>query len=680
MKKSIYNRFIPNKGDQFMTSILWDSQFLKDFSQELLHNTTIQFWDEDINGDVDDFKSSHYKRMLNKFFPAMGVKNLQLGTTDKGRPTSTLVFTRGNRVEQIDPLTLKQVCFKLFNFMGIKGEQIRNNFYKERVFNKDELSLIPDLEGKKVFKDNALSAYRFFQNGFVEITSNGVSPIKPYTDIPDDYVIWNSSVIPKNYEDTITKEVLEEKLSNIIANGIHPETGDLIYQKNERVELYQEFKKKVDSFEGKNPDTHFKDFVENLSRDEEGDVDEELLKRLEIAIGYLCHRYTSSNKRQYVLLVDRFYDGLTTDVANGGNGKSLLINTLGTLMNLTILNGKEIKKNASSFKLAEVTTATEIVHFDDAHQKFDADRLNPLVTGNFHIERKYENPFSIPAQDAPKIAITSNHPIEGKGNTYKRRQFICEVGHFYRLQDEEFGLTPRELHGMKDFPLPSGNLNTEGEPFSWDKDDWNEFYRYVFRCIQRYLTEGLPSGGESHYYNRAKIVQEIGDEEITQYLIDKIQSLEIGREYFNEEIYKDLQDTFPDQLENVSTMSMYGWLCSIGKLCKLYVNRHRGGRQDNQRLNEERWERYVSVGLEGWINKDGRQRKNPKGIPSGEQDRVGVFKISSMKDITSMVSKPDFSSNTEDKVTTDEPKKGRRIPKKKVVKDKSPVNLEDFSS
>ena len=44
-----------------------------------------------------------------------------------------------------------------------------------------------------------------------------------------------------------------------------------------------------------------------------------------------------------------------------------------------------------------------------------------------------------------------------------------------------------------------------------------------------------------------------------------------------------------------------------------------------------------------------------------------------------MVSKPDFSSNTEDKVTTDEPKKVRR-PKKKVVKDKSPVNLEDFSS
>ena len=97
-----------------------------------------------------------------------------------------------------------------------------------------------------MFQDNALSAYRFFKNGFVEITANGVSPLKPYEDIPEEYVIWNSSVIPKDYEDTITKEVLEQKLLDITANGIHPESGDLIYQKNDSVKLYQEFKDKVE--------------------------------------------------------------------------------------------------------------------------------------------------------------------------------------------------------------------------------------------------------------------------------------------------------------------------------------------------------------------------------------------------------------------------------------------------
>ena len=94
-----------------MTSILLDSRFLNEFNK----NSPRPFHSilgEDDNGDVMDFKPSHYKKMLMVFFPALGVKNLQLGTTDKGRPIN-LVFTRGNRVEQIDPQTLKQVCFDI---------------------------------------------------------------------------------------------------------------------------------------------------------------------------------------------------------------------------------------------------------------------------------------------------------------------------------------------------------------------------------------------------------------------------------------------------------------------------------------------------------------------------------------------------------------------------------------
>ena len=162
------------------------------------------------------------------------------------------------------------------------------------------------------------------------------------------------------------------------------------------------------------------------------------------------------------------------------------------------------------------------------------------------------------------------------------------------------------------------------------------------------------------------------------YLIDKIQTLEIGKEYFNEETIKNFK--IHSQPIGKCFNDEYVWLvCSIGKLCKLYVNQHRGGRQDNQRLNEERWERYVSVGLEDGLTKKVDQ-KNPKGIPSGEQDRVGVFKISSMK-VTSMVSKPDFSSKTDDKVTSEEPVKKvkKKITKKKVKEEPVKVNLEDFS-
>ena len=98
-----------------MTSILWDNKFLDDFAEELRRTPSIQFWECDTDGNVMDFKPEHYKKMLNKFYPALGVANLQLGQSDKGTPTSTLVFVRGNRVEQIDPQTLKQITFRIFN-------------------------------------------------------------------------------------------------------------------------------------------------------------------------------------------------------------------------------------------------------------------------------------------------------------------------------------------------------------------------------------------------------------------------------------------------------------------------------------------------------------------------------------------------------------------------------------
>ena len=123
---------------------------------------------------------------------------------------------------------------------------------------------------------------------------------------------------------------------------------------------------------------------------------------------------------------------------------------------------------------------------------------------------------------------------------------------------------------------------------------------------------------------------------------------------------------------------MDGW--EIGKLTKIVVNHKLHGKQDQQRLNEERWERWVSVGLEDWKNKEGRVRNNPKEVPSQQQDRVSVFKLSSLKDLTSMVSKPDFSSkNNEDKVTTEPANKVRRRPKKKMVNNEpQPSSLETF--
>ena len=603
-----------------MTKCLWDQTFLKEKADALRITPSVQFWELDSELNVMKFKDEHFKKMIKNFFPFIGVHNLQLGENDKGAPTSTLVLIRGNRCEEIDSKTLQAVTFKILNNMGTLGSDIRTAFYSRSsnpVFNRESLKLIPDLEGKTPFADNLLAAYRFFENGWIEITSNGVSPLKSYSELPEDVIVWNSSVIPKNYKNTETLEVLEKQLTGINANGIHPYTGENIYKKEDRKDLSKEWQEKIQKFDGSTPPTHFRDFVRNLSLNDFGEVDKKSLERIELAIGYLCHRYNNPAGRKYVLFIDKFFDGYTPDAANGRTGKSLLANSLGLIMNLTNLDGKSFTTTGHRNLLSPVTTATEIVHFDDAARKnFNVERLFPLVTGNFHIQRNHKDPYSIDAKNAPKIVITSNHPIGKNDFSHKDREFVVEIGNYYRIQKEENYIAQPiwEEHGRKNFP-------TSHEPVvgSWDENDWAEYFRYIFECMSLYLSKGLPLGGESEVYQKAQLVKELGSPEILDFIIEQLESFKSGQEYFCDKFYEDMREAFPNEMEDVSGNKMWDYLKRVGRFIQIYPNKATG-KVKQERLDKARWKRWLDQGLRDHIDRNGN--KKDKG------DRVYVFKIS----------------------------------------------------
>ena len=617
------------------TKVLWNEAYLRAFAKELLSTKTeCQFWDLNSNNEIEDFKAHNIRKMLMKFFPALGVYNLLMGRDDDALTKSTLVFVRGNRCEALELETLQTITYRIFNYMGVVGDEIRAalHSHQNKVFGKDAVRTIPDLEGKNAFADNQLGAYRFFQNGWVEITRNGVSPLRTYDEIPDDVIVWNSSVINREYRDVETLEILQEKQRLLISDAIHPITGDRIDDKEERIKITKEWKLKVEDFQVEETEEHFRDFVTNLSRDDEFQVDEKQLEKIKLAIGYLCHRHHFQSNRKYVLFVDKFWDGGSGE-SNGGNGKSLLLDCLGSVMNVANLDGKSFKKGRSdAAAFAQVTAATEIVHFDDAAKGFDTERLFPLTTGDFHIRRLYSNPTSIPARNAPKIAITSNFPLEGNGNSFRRREFILEIGNYYRIQDEEWQQSPYEIHGFKHF------VSDE-----WSSADWSAFYKFVFECISLYLAKGLPrETGESGFYTRAKLLQMIGNEEILDFLTKKLkQYSESGEDVWADAFYKEMRDAdFADAIEDLSNATLIKWLGAVGKAYKMPVNKHRNGALDKQRLTDDRWQSWVDAGLEFHTKKNGEVFKH-----GSDGDRPQFFRVSSIKKPETMVSKPDFGKN-----------------------------------
>ena len=218
-----------------------------------------------------------------------------------------------------------------------------------------------------------------------------------YASLPDNFIVWNDSISTREYRPS------EQTL------GSH----------------------------------HFRSFVANLSRDASGDIDQQTFESLQVVIGYLCHRYHRESQRKCIILIDRLDDENLIGGSHGGTGKSLLIRCLSEVLHTINLDGKAFKRSTQDrFALAGVDETHELVNFDDASQNFTFDSIFPHITGDFHIRRLRQNPTSIPGHRAPKIVITTNHPIPGSDTSYRRRQVLVEVSPFYRELLEKDGTTP----------------------------------------------------------------------------------------------------------------------------------------------------------------------------------------------------------------------------------------------
>ena len=622
------------------SKVLWNDEYLKSFTEILIQSDTsssgksLAFWYEDDNGDLKISRHIFVSRTL----PALGVRNLILGKDLQGMDTALPVFINGNRVEEITPEVLKSITFKVIDYYGeLTGdtdtaEEVRTALgFSKQIFEKTGLRTIPDLYDKTPLTDTPDCAIRTFINGYVEVTKAGVSPLRDYSELPEDKIIWNNSVINREY---LTATDVTASLDAIVQDGIHPETGEYIKTKKERTVLFKEYQQKYEEEQSVPRDTHYRDFVTNLAMTAEGDICPVTLKRLKLAIGYLCHRHHFADKRKWVEIVDRDFD-VSRKRADGGNGKSVLIKSLANIMNVTELDGKEFKKGRSdTFAFANVTPATEICFFDDADEKFDTNRLFSRTTGDFYVRRMRQNPFSIKASDAPKIVITSNYPLGENDTSTRRRQFVVEVGSYYKDAAEIYGETPADIHG--------GEMIAE-EGGGWNEVDWSEFHRFVFECLALYLQEGLPTRDDtSDNFKRSQLIAGFAcddAEALCDFYLRFLNDLaDSGEDCFAHDFYQQVRKAFPTLPTEWKDERLYRQLRDVGVAFKVYPNKWMNGNLKQVRLGDDNgvWQKWVDAGLEG--------KTKSTGEVFVEGDRVKVFSVTRLSNPSAGTFTPDFGN------------------------------------
>jgi hypothetical protein len=546
-------------------STLWTPQVLTDIALRISTDEAIRFWDEGEQGNPQELGNDNIIRYLNDFLPAVGIYNLPEEGI-KGIPELAIVFVFENRVEKINSRQFESLVRKVLDEAGYAKVNQLMHFKKSKFYGKDVLLSVQRIEGKTLLRDNKSSSFRFFLNGYVEIASDKVTEIMPYSSLPENSYVWNDLISHRKY----------------FPPALAIRSGDC----------------------------HFRDFVANLSRDADGAQSDQAFERLQIVIGYLCHRFHQESQRKCVVLMDRLDDDNQIGKSNGGTGKSLLIRCLSEVLNVISLNGKAFKRSTEDrFALAGVTEAHELVNFDDASERFSFESIFPHITGDFHVRRMRENPIAIPGSRAPKIVITTNHPMEGSDISHRRRQILVEVSSFYRQLLESEGKTPADVHGAMEL------CGSE-----WTEHDWNEFYQFVFECIQVYLKKGLPKQNEqSATYKRAQLIRRCGSAEMLDAVVEILEKVSAsGEEWFSEQFYAVIRSSVPQCRQTDATL--LGLLKDVAEENGYLFNPHKDGMIDKQRLSGERWNRWVSLGLNQVSKKSGGQYQ--------KDDRVSVFRIS----------------------------------------------------
>ena len=362
---------------------------------------------------------------------------------------------------------------------------------KQKFWSKSEKGVVKiiHISFKKFLEENGF--YKFNPEGsknyvFVKVTNNLIDHTseKEIKDFVLSYLLEIDDISVYNYFAECTRYFREEFLTLLSSINVYFIADDkdtaYLYYKNCAVKITKDEITPIDyldlgGYVWKDhvidrvfdlctiTDCDYKTFINNIS----GSSDKRTTS-MESTIGYLLHGWKNLSYCPATILNDE----VISDNPEGGTGKGLFMNGISHMKKLVVIDGKSFNFE-KSFAYQLVSADTQILCFDDVKKHFDFERLFSVVTEGLTLEKKNKDAIKIPFHKSPKVAITTNYAIKGKGSSFERRKWELELSQFY----------------TKDFtPLVEFSKLMFGE---WDDNDWCQFDNYMISCLQLYLDKGL---------------------------------------------------------------------------------------------------------------------------------------------------------------------------------------------
>ena len=331
---------------------------------------------------------------------------------DKESDEFVFVRVKNNLIENISEIDIKDF---VLNFLeSIEDKRVYEHFAQHvGYFSDKQLNIVANVK-VNLRLDSKNIGFVFYKNCVVRVTPESITTMD-YIDL--DGAVWKSHVIDRDFHIT------------------------------------------------DNHENDYKQFVWNISKDGREDV----LKSAESALGYLMHNYNDRKTQKAVILNDSKQTGSSEE---GGIGKGLYVQGVDQIRRTVVEDGKDFD-DGGQFKYQRVGLDTQVFSFDDVPKSFNFNKLFSVVTEGMTIEKKNKQAVKIKYSDSPKIVITTNYVIKGRGNSHNRRKFEIEFGEHYGAH-----LTPFQEFKSELF-------------LDWDDEHFNRFDNYMVGLIQKYMNTGL---------------------------------------------------------------------------------------------------------------------------------------------------------------------------------------------
>ena len=278
----------------------------------------------------------------------------------------------------------------------------------------------------------------------------------------------------------------------------------------------------------------YKTFIGNICNN-----DQERIESVRSTIGFLLHGHKDKSFCPAIIVNDE----VISDNPEGGTGKGLLIQGISEMKKNILINGKEFSFD-KSFAYQLVSADTQVLTFDDVRKNFNFENLFSVITEGITLEKKNKDAIKIPYERSPKIVITTNYAIKGKGSSFERRKWELELTRHYHS-----GFTPFDEFNKLLFD-------------DWDENEWCRFDNYMINNIKYYMQKGFVKSKFKNLSTRKFIAETNHD--FYEWVMDDDNNL-IGYKLHKGDVYNSFVLEYPDYSRKLSRKMFIKWMKSYSQ-------------------------------------------------------------------------------------------------------------------